>query len=249
MNRSRRVATTAAHFCFFDDIDSGGPCNPAAVHNRRSPVSGPVVFFSDLCAMSEPTSQKFEQAVAAFDTYHRKDPNTERQGGQQYPAEFLYTLRMTTRLEEFAPGASEAVRLAARCQHIGRWEISRASFPMDRKGYLRWRSEEKAHHARIAEEILRACQYDEETIEEVKSLLLKKGMSGNPQTQLLEDVACLVFIEFYLADFAIKHDEEKVVDILRKTLKKMSERAKRGVADIQLSDAIRNLIGRATTAE
>ena len=195
--------------------------------------------------MSGHTSQ-FSRAIADFDAYHRKDPNTETVNGQVYPKELLYATRMTDRLARFAPDADEAIRLAARCQHIGRWEIPRDKYPMDRKGYLQWRNEEKINHARVAEKILADCGYDPVTIQRVKELLLKKELNTNTDTQLLEDVVCLVFIEFYLEDFAAKHDDGKVIVILRKTLKKMSARGKQAVNDLDLSQKIRSLIEEAT---
>jgi len=191
------------------------------------------------------SSDQFDQAIAAFDRYHQRDPNTETENGQVYAKELLYARRMTDRLSHFAPDADEAVKLAARCQHIGRWEIPRQKYPMDKKGYLQWRNEEKFHHAGIAEKILSDCGYDPETIGKVKGLLLKKELRTNADTQLVEDVVCLVFIEYYLAEFAAKHDDEKVIDILRKTMKKMSAAGIEAVNNVRLPDKIRPLIERA----
>jgi len=190
-------------------------------------------------------SDRFSRAMAAFDSYHQKDPNTEIEAGKTYPGELLYALRMTDTLAHFAPDAGESVKLAARCQHIGRWEIPRQKYPMDRKGYLQWRNEEKIHHARIAEKILSDCGYDADTIGQVKILLLKKELYTHADSQLIEDVACLVFIAYYLEAFAAKHDDEKVVSILRKTAKKMSAAATEGIKDLKVSDKIRGLIKRA----
>ena len=191
------------------------------------------------------TADKFSRAIDAFDAYHEQDPNTEAENGKVYSKELLYALRMTERLSQFAPDAGEAVRLAVRCQHIGRWEIPREQFPMDRKGYLQWRNAEKIRHAAIAEKILLDCGYDNETIEEVKTLLLKKGLHTHANTQLIEDVVCLVFIEHYLADFAAKHDDDKVVDILKKTLKKMSGSGKAAAMALKIPPHIRALLERA----
>jgi hypothetical protein len=119
---------------------------------------------------------------------------------------------------------------------------------MDRKGYLQWRNEEKIRHAQMAEKILSECEYDSETIEKVKVLLLKKELYTNPSTQMLEDVVCLVFVEYYLEEFASRHDDEKVVDILRKTLKKMSEDGKLALGGIRISDKVRSLTERALLA-
>ena len=189
--------------------------------------------------------EKFTKAVEAFDAYNRKDPNLEMDDGQSYPKELLYAMRMTDRLNAFAPESPDYLQLAARCQHIGRWEIPRSQYPMDRKGYLKWRNELKRFHATIAEGILRDCGYDVNTIELVKFLLLKKQLQTSPDTQLLEDVVCLVFLEHYLDDFAGKHDEAKVTDILQKTLKKMSPRAVREAPGVVRPEHIRRLLEKA----
>ena len=194
-------------------------------------------------------TDRFTKAIAAFDAYHERDPNTETEDGKLYPRELLYARRMTSQLERFAPDANEAVKLAARCQHIGRWEIPREKYPMEKKGYLQWRNEEKFHHAAIAEKILRECGYEDDTIGQVKSLLLKKELFTNAETQLIEDVVCLVFIQYYLDEFTAKHDDEKVVDILRKTLRKMSRAGKEAVDTLQLSAKTNSLIKRAVESE
>lgn len=191
------------------------------------------------------TPDRFPRAIAAFDAYHQRDPNTEIENGKLFPKELLYARRMTDRLAAFAPQADEAVKLAARCQHIGRWEIPREKYPMGKKGYLQWRNEEKFHHAYIAETILAETGYDATTIGKVKFLLLKKELFTNADTQLMEDVACLVFLEFYLEDFSEKHDDDKVVDILRKTLGKMSPSAQAVIADLKLPAKTNRLIERA----
>src|SRR6267143_668829 len=167
-------------------------------------------------------ADRFTLAIASFDDYNLNDPNREEYNGRVFPKELLYARRMTETLARFAPDADEVVKLAAHCQHIGRWEIPRSNYPMNKKGYLQWRNEEKSHHAKIAEGILATCGYDQETIHRVQFLLLKKELYTDPQTQLLEDVVCLVFIQYYLEEFAAKHEDEKVIDILRKTIRKMT---------------------------
>lgn len=189
------------------------------------------------------STEQLQQAFAAFDLYNSKDPNTETYNGVTYPKEVLYGQRMTARLNAYAPQASIALQLAARCQHIGRWEIARNSYPMDKKGYLQWRSFEKMHQAKIAEQLLTECGFDQETIEKVKFLLLKKELTTNDETKTLEDVICLVFIEFYLDDFAAPHDDEKVIDILKKTIKKMTPHALEEASKIKVSERMGRLIG------
>lgn len=187
--------------------------------------------------------EQLQKAFTAFDAYNSKDPNKETYNGVEYPKEVLYGQRMTARLNQYAPDASVALQLAARCQHIGRWEIDRHSYPMDKKGYLQWRSMEKMHQAKVAEPILLACGYDQNTIEKVKFLLLKKELMTNAETKTLEDVVCLVFIEFYLNDFAAPHDDEKVIDILKKTIKKMTAHALEEASKIKVSKRMGRLIG------
>lgn len=193
-------------------------------------------------------NQQLEQAFSHFDVYNYRDPNTEMWKGKSFPKELLYAIRMSERLEKFAPGSPPHVKMAVRSQHIGRWEIARNTYPMDRKGYLQWRNALKFHHAKIAGEILETCGFAAAEIEKVRFLLLKKELHSNAETQLVEDVICLVFIEFYLEEFASRHDDEKVIDILRKTMQKMSSRAIEEVATIRLSDKIAALVTAAAHA-
>ena len=190
-------------------------------------------------------NDRFEKAITTFDAYNLNDPHHEQVGETSVSKEVLYAQRMSKRLDDFYPAAPQYLKLAAHCQHIGRWEIPREAYPMDRKGYLQWRTVLKTHHAKLAEQILISCRYDKDTIEKVKALLLKKGLHSNPDTQVLEDVICLVFIEHYLDDFAEKHEPQKVVDVLKKTLKKMSQRAIEEAGRIPVSERIKLLLHQA----
>lgn len=191
------------------------------------------------------TSDKLLKAFELFDFANFKDPNTEVFMGREYPKEVLYAMRMTDKLSDFAPNASEALRLTARAQHIRRWEIPRNSFEMNRAGYLKWRQELKKFHAEKASEILQKVGYDSETIDKVKFLLEKKQLKRNADTQTLEDVICLVFLEFYFEPFAKAHPEEKVVDILQKTWRKMSEIGQEAALKLPLSQTSKGLIEKA----
>lgn len=177
-------------------------------------------------------SNRFRQAVEQFDSINRKDPNRESFQGSTCPKELLYAQRMTACLRRLAPDASEALCLAARCQHIARWQIPRSDYPMDRRGYHQWRTTLNRFHAEKAGEILHALGYDDETITRVQGFLLKKHLKNDPEMQLLEDVICLVFLESYFSDFSKKHDENKMIAIVQKTWKKMSARGH--VAALQL---------------
>jgi len=174
-----------------------------------------------------PQPSFFAKAVELFDAANKEDPNQQTDAeGKVWPKELLYSHRMARMQEGFAPDADDAVKLAVRAQHIQRWKSPRSDYPMDRTGYLKWRTDLYKFHAQTAGELLAQAGYDEEFVERVKKAVGKKAIKSNPDTQMLEDVANLVFIEHYMLDFAGKHpeyDEDKWIDIIRKTWRKMSE--------------------------
>lgn len=193
--------------------------------------------------MSDP--DKLSKAFRLFDKANNKDPNEEEHLGKTYPRELLYAIRMTEKLNSFAPNASEALQLTARCQHIQRWEIPRNSYPMNRIGYLKWRQELKKFHAQKASEILKEVGYGADSIKKVSFLLEKKQLKKNKDTQTLEDVICLVFLEFYLEPFSEKHPEEKSLEILRKTWRKMSKKGQEAALHLPLSKRAHELVNKA----
>ncbi len=167
-------------------------------------------------------SQRFERAVAAFDAENARDPVQLPEG----PEQLVHARRVAAWLERLAPEAPEALRLAARCQHLRRWEIPRRDFPDGRTGYLQWREKLARFHAACAAEILRGVGYDEAAVQRVEQLVRKKHLKDDAEVQLLEDAICCTFLEHEAASFAQKHPEEKVVDILRKTWGKMGPRGR-----------------------
>jgi hypothetical protein len=180
-------------------------------------------------------SPNFERAIARFDAANGEDPNLEKEQGAPQPKELLYARRMTAMLERFAPDAPEVVRLAARCQHIRRWEIPRADYPRTTAGYKEWRTRLQQHHAEIAGEILREAGYGDDMVGRVASLLRKEKLKRDPESQLLEDVVALVFLEHYLAGFVAQHPDygaAKLSDIVRKTARKMSPRGRAAVVQL-----------------
>ena len=191
------------------------------------------------------TTDRFREAIQLIDKANNQDPNKEIHEGKEFSKELLYSQRMSTWLSKFAPEASEDLRLAARSQHICRWTIPRKSYPMDRKGYLLWRTELKQFHAQKAEEILSVTGYDPDSIDRVRSLILKQRLKTDPESQTLEDVVCLVFLDNYFGDFAAKHEPEKVVGILKKTWNKMSERGRNTALTLQFNDFEQTLINQA----
>ena len=194
------------------------------------------------------TADKLLRAFQGFDAANQEDPNKEVYKGKDYPKELLYAQRMTAQLNSFAPEASEALQLTARCQHICRWEIARDSYEMNREGYLRWRQELKKFHAKRAASILKEVGYSDEVIDKVKFLLEKKQLKRNEETQILEDVICLVFLEHYFEPFAAKHPEEKTIDILQKTWGKMSKEGHAAALKLPLSKSVLDLVEKALSA-
>jgi hypothetical protein len=172
------------------------------------------------------SSERFQTAIAGFDAANAQDPNKELSDGKEHPKELLYAQRMSECLEKFAPDASEVLKLAIRAQHIQRWKIPRKDYPMDRTGYHNWKNTLRVFHADTAGKIMQDAGYDEDTIKRVQSIIRKERLKQDPETQTLEDVVDLVFIQFYIADFAKQYEnnEEKLIDIVRKTWKKMSDK-------------------------
>lgn len=188
---------------------------------------------------------RFSDAVERIDAANGADPESEDIDGRLVPKALLYGRRMSACLEDLAPDASEALRLAVRCQHIQRWKIPRGEFPVGRLGYRQWRTELAWYHAQTAGSILRDVGYDDGLVERVQSLVRKERYKADPEAQTLEDVACLVFLRYYLPAFAEKQTEEKLVGILAKTWKKMSDAGRAAAGGIELSDALRSLLDRA----
>jgi hypothetical protein len=193
--------------------------------------------------------ERFDEAIRRFDAANSEDPHLEVVDGVSYPKELLYAQRLTTWLQRFAPDASEALRLAVRCQHIRRWVIPRDHYPMDRRGYLQWRATLANFHADTAATILRDVGYEEAMIQRVRSLLRKEGLKRDPDVQCLEDVICLVFLESYCADFAGHHEAAKALGVLRKTWSKMSPRGREVARAAGLRAEVQRLIDAALAAD
>ncbi len=185
---------------------------------------------------------RFERAIAALDRVHAQDPERLASGEAK---ELAYARHMSEWLARLAPGASEELRLAVRCQHIRRWAIARKDYPEGKVGYLRWRKEASLAHAALAGEILAQAGYDADAAKRVQALIKKERIKHDAQAQLLEDVACLVFLEHEFASFAPKHEEAKLIDILRKSWAKMSPRGHAAALGLKLPAPLRALVEQA----
>ena len=190
-------------------------------------------------------NEKFPNAIARFDVENSRDPNREIVAGVSHPRERLYAQRLTDWVLRLAPNASEALRLAASCQHICRWEIPRENYPATRAGYLKWRADLKKFHAEKSGAILRELGYDEKTIARVQDLNLKKNFPADPETQILEDALCLVFLEFQFATLAAKSDDAKMINALQKSWAKMSGAARAEALKLNFAGREKTLLQRA----
>ncbi len=188
---------------------------------------------------------KLEAVINGIDEINATDPNQIIVNGSSYPNELIYGERMTEMLHQYQSESSDELQIAARGQHIKRWAIPRKDFPMDRKGYLKWRTQLKLMHGELLSEIMRENGYDEEAVEKVVTMVTKKKLKTDPESKILEDVVCLVFLKYYFGEFIPKHDEPKVIDIVRKTWGKMTEKGHELALQLQLTDEETSIIKKA----
>ena len=185
-----------------------------------------------------PKQSTYDKALALIDAANSEDPNQVSAEGKDWPKELLYSERMTDMLERYKADADNAMKLAIRAQHIQRWKSPRNAYPMDRIGYLKWRKDLYKIQADNAADLLLEAGYDDETISRLRNAVAKKNIKGNADTQLLEDVTDLVFMEHYILEFVAKHpdySEQKWIEIIQKTWHKMSANAH----EFALSGAVR----------
>ncbi|KAJ6171128.1 hypothetical protein N7470_000195 [Penicillium chermesinum] len=191
---------------------------------------------------------KYDRALERIDRAHKDDPNIVEADGTAIPYELHYAQKMTGYLERLDPSASELLRLAIRAQHLRRWEVPRSSYPATKIGYHSWRSGLQRRQAELAEQICRESGYDAEEAARVGALVRKADLKqqGDPDTQTLEDVACLVFLDDQFDKFeADLGDEEKMIGILQKTWGKMSEAGRAEALKIELSERAQSLVQKA----
>ncbi|SDD81295.1 protein of unknown function [Dyadobacter soli] len=185
---------------------------------------------------------KLDKAFELFDDYNKRSPERIVWENVEYPVEYFYAIKLHEWVTKLTPEADESLLLASRCQHIGRWEIARKSYPDGRVGYLKWRSDLAKYHAGIAAEILSGVGYDEETISRVKQIVLKQRLRSDTDVQTMENALCLVFLQYQYDDLIAKMTEEKMIDILRKTWGKMTIPGHEAALSLQYSEVGRDLI-------
>lgn len=189
--------------------------------------------------------ERLEEIYRRIDAANAEDPRQVDVDGKPVSQELIYGIRMSQRLGSFEPEATEALKIAARGQHLRRWEIPREQFPMDRSGYLRWRTCLYGFHADQIEAIMISADCPEEMISRVRQLLSKRSIKSDPEAQALEDVICLVFLEHYFEAFIARHPKSKVIEIVRKTWGKMSEKGHEHALSLQLAPLAAGLVSEA----
>ncbi|KAF2182358.1 glutamyl-tRNA synthetase [Zopfia rhizophila CBS 207.26] len=191
--------------------------------------------------MSEP----YNNAFAAIDAAHALDPKKISLDGNEIPYELHYAQKCSDYLSKRETNASEPLRLAIRAQHFRRWEVPRDSYPMTKVGYHAWRTYLKKRQAEQVEQICKESGYSDEVAARVAALIRKEDLKQDEETQTLEDVACLVFLDDQFAQFEKEHDEEKIVSILRKTWGKMSDKGHELALQIPMSGRPQELVQKA----
>jgi len=211
----------------------------------KAPASpGPTL---DIVA-EERAEERLGRAFAAIDAANGADPARITVRGKERPKELAHAELVTEWVRRLEPGPAEPLLLAARAHHLRRWTIPRSSYPAGRSGYLRWRKALHEQHAREVAEILVNVGYDDMTIARVQDLVRKRRLGADDEVQVLEDALCLVFVETQLHDLAQRVEAEKMVDVIRKTIKKMSPRAVELALTLEIPEESRALLTRALAA-
>ncbi|MCJ1443483.1 MAG: hypothetical protein MMC23_003981 [Stictis urceolatum] len=200
--------------------------------------------------MAATNSDSLTAALAAIDNAHSQDPNQQSTSGGSIPHELHYARKMTAYLEQHTSDPSPALQLAIRAQHLRRWEVPRSSYPATRAGYLTWRAGLKSRMSEQAASLCRQAGVDEGTCLRVGRLIKKEGLNkGEEEAQALEDIACLVFLDEQFEDFRREHNEEKIVNILRKTWGKMGDKGRQMALNMQMDDKSQELVKKALEGE
>jgi len=188
---------------------------------------------------------QLQNVLDAIDNINKNDVNFTIVDGVNHPKELLYGQYMSTCLEQYWPDANENLQIAVRAQHVKRWHLKRADFPLGKQGYLTWRKELGIFHAATAKNIMLEQGYDEATAETTAAIIRKEKLKSNSDSQTLEDVACLVFLQYYFDEFAAKHTEEKIIRIVQLTWRKMSAKGQEIALSLTLPPHLAQLVAKA----
>ena len=192
--------------------------------------------------------ERLRRTLERIDEENMQDPTKESWEHGDMPSAWVYGQRMTAWLHKLTPEPSQELQIAARAQHIRRWDVPRDTFPANRKGYLDWRVRMYDYHAEKALAIMQELGWDEDAQYQVNFYLHKRCLQTNREVQFLEDCACLIFIQYQLLDIAREHREQKVTRIIQKTWDKMTEQGHREVFAIGLPDEVHELLDKVMKA-
>ena len=195
--------------------------------------------------MSDSLESRFERAIQLIDEAHSLDPKLVEVNGSEQPYELHYSQKMSSYLDKRNPAAPYTLRLAIRAQHFRRWEVPRDSYPMTKIGYHAWRTYLKKRQAELASQICSDCGFSKENADRVAALIRKEDLRKDEDTQTLEDVACLVFLDDQFEEFEKQHDEDKIIKILQKTWGKMTDRGHELALEVPMSDRAKSLVAKA----
>ncbi|NQY67324.1 MAG: DUF4202 domain-containing protein [Flavobacteriales bacterium] len=190
-------------------------------------------------------SKSIKVAITEFDRINSNDPKKEVVDGTEVPFELAFSDRLTSWVNRLTSTPSDALQLACRCQHIERWTKPRDTYPMNKTGYLKWRSDLKSFHTERSSEVLESLGFELKTIEALKIINQKKAIKLNSDAQIMEDALCLEFLDHQLEKFAAKYPEEKIIVILKKSWKKMSEDGRAIALKISFTEADLELVKKA----
>ena len=191
------------------------------------------------------TTELLKRGIDALVKRHQSDPNKESINGIDYPAELLYAQRMADALAKYVPDASKPLQLAAWSHHIMRWEVARSLYPMGKSGYYQWRQHVLKHQLKVTKDVLTEVGISSAEVDLVTTYMQKDNRRTCTEAQTVEDIACVVFVVYYLEAFAQKHSEEKVIDIIRKTMLKVSEKGKVYLSKLALNSSLNALLAKA----
>lgn len=214
-------------------MEAGSPFPPSLMPS----ISNRILLMS--------TNSLLREAFKQIDAVNSNDPRVIEHGGEHYPMELFLSDKRCDWVKRLSPDASPALLLAARCQHLKRWEIPRGTYPLGREGYLRWRTALKKFHAEQSALLLQRVGFSDEVIERVQQLNLKKDLGKDSECQVLEDALCLEFMEYQFDALIAETEEDKMIDIVQKTWKKMSASAHSEALGLTLSDRAQGIVKKA----
>ena len=197
------------------------------------------------------TPLKLNKTLSAIDGINAQDLTKIMFNNVEHPKELIYGKQMSACLDKYWSNSDEVLQIAVRAQHIKRWHLKRTEFDTGKAGYYQWRIALGKFHAQLTEQIMIEQGYDNNQAAAVASILRKENIKTNRNTQTLEDVACLVFLQHYFDAFAKKYtekdDEAKIIGIVQKTWAKMSEQGHKIALTLTLPEHLALLVKKALT--